>query len=217
MRIDKGFVVVLTLATLPYMVKANDICISCDLPGLPSTSLRSIEKLAKNDNLKNRNKVAGRTVAQINDNPNWGAYRGMCIQFEMAKKEVLSLTIRDMEQSKASVDEYFSHSECSMANYSSSVTSPMIHYVAEDPIGKQDFLNTIWLYYSKKRKEPEVFTKAINIKNSEGETLLDYIETLKKKGFYSLDSESGPLKKIIDTLCLHGGTYSAYKEKSCPR
>jgi hypothetical protein len=216
MKILKALAIVSTILVTPVLTSATGICTNCEMAGLPSSSIKTIEKLAKNTILNNKKVLKNRSVASIEGDAQWAAYRRNCILFETAQKEDISTIIKDMENSPYSADSYFQHSECSPSMYSDSVKSPMIHYVAEDLFNRQDFLRVIWLYYSKKRKEPGLFTQAVNIKNTKGETLLDYIETLKQRDTYSDNAKNGPLINIVNMICEHGGEYSTHKEKKCP-
>ena len=92
----------------------------------------------------------------------------------------------------------------------------MIHAIADDITKREEFLNNIWLYYSKKRKQPEIFNQAINAKNTKGETLLDYLQVMKKNNSYTEPTQLIALDKIIKMLCDHGGVYASNKELKCP-
>ena len=69
--------------------------------------------------------------------------------------------------------------------------------------------------FIKKRKEPEIFTKILNTKNSKGETILDYIESLRSMGTNVHVDLQAPVAKLISFICSHGGVYATYKTKSC--
>ena len=121
-----------------------------------------------------------------------------------------------MEQSELPIEDYLTHSQCQPAMYSTSIQSPMLHFIIEDPSNRQDFLTVFWLYYSKKRKEPEVFNEIINVKNTLGETMLDYAVTLEERDLLSDVALNGPLDKIVTMLCDHGGVYATRKDRKCP-
>lgn len=55
----------------------------------------------------------------------------------------------------------------------------------------------------------------VNAKNTNGETLLDYIETRKQEPNYARIMKDD-LDKIISFACSHGAVYSAYPNKKCP-
>ena len=148
--------------------------------------------------------------------PNWGIYNRYCIEFVSINSDVVTSLISDMEKSNLPIEDYFMHSDCQPRMYSTSVQSPMLHYIVEDPSNREEFLTIFWLYYSKKRKEPEIFDKIINVKNSLGETMLDYTVSIKERDLYSDEALNGPLDKIIATLCEHGGVYATRKDRKCP-
>ena len=91
----------------------------------------------------------------------------------------------------------------------------MTHYIAENPESRGEFLYRIWLYYNKGRKQPELFVKVLNAKNTKGETILDYIESIRLKGYNKHPGLQEPIRKLISFICTNGGVYEAYKEKTC--
>jgi hypothetical protein len=96
------------------------------------------------------------------------------------------------------------------------VKSPLLHYIAEAPETREEFLDNIWLYYLYRKKQPDFFSVAVNATNTKGETLLDYLESLKQRGINSQEGQQEPLKNIIEFACAHGGIYALNKIKKCP-
>lgn len=178
-------------------------CVNCgpkDVSGMPSNgSLSDLEKIVKN----------GQTQKFIS--------QGYCMQFTQIPQEMVGSMIKELEKTEYPVDKYLSDPICQSAGYSTSVKSPMIHSIADDVNKREEFLNNIWLYYSKKLKTPQVFDEIINSKNTKGETLLDYIETMKTKNQYPIAEQQPPLQKIIQMLCDHGGVYAKYPDKKCSK
>lgn len=150
------------------------------------------------------------------EDPNWSTYQKRCMEFVSINKNLVSTLIEEMEQSSLPIEDYLTHSQCQPRKYSTSVQSPMLHYIIEDPSNRQDFLNVFWLYYSKKRKELEIFDQIINVQNTLGETMLDYAVTLEERDLLSDEALNGPLNKIITMLCDHGGVYATRKDRKCP-
>lgn len=148
--------------------------------------------------------------------PNWFTYQARCLEFVSISKNLVSTLIKEMEQSRLPIEDYLTHSQCQPKMYSTSVQSPMLHYIMEDPSNRQDFLTVFWLYYSKKRKEPEIFDQIINVQNTLGETMLDYAVTLEERDLLSDVALNGPLDKIVTMLCDHGGVYATRKDRKCP-
>lgn len=148
--------------------------------------------------------------------PNWATYTKRCMEFDSINKNLVSTLIKEMERSSLPIEDYLMHSQCQPVMYSTSIKSPMLHYIMEDPSNRQDFLTVFWLYYSKKRKEPEVFNEIINVKNTLGETMLDYAVTLEERDLLSDVALNGPLDKIVTMLCDHGGVYATRKDRKCP-
>lgn len=140
-----------------------------------------------------------------------------CMQFQQNGFENLGSMIKEMEASPYPVDDYFLEPECQAKSYSPSVKSPIIHAVADDPNGKEQSLRVVLAYYNKKRKQPQIFTKVLNQQNSLGETFLDYIETLRRRGITSHPDQQAPLKRIIEIACRNDAGYYIYKELNCPQ
>lgn len=201
MKITSGIIAASLFLSWPMLSEAADQCTKCELTGLPSGSLKSIEKLVSNTTGKD---------------PNWSTYQKRCMEFVSINENLVSTLIKEMEQSRLPIEDYLMHTQCRPKMYSTSVQSPMLHYIMEDPSNRQDFLNVFWLYYSKKRKEPEIFNEIINVKNTLGETMLDYAVSIKERDLYSDVALNGPLDKIVTMLCEHGGVYAVRKDRKCP-
>lgn len=139
-----------------------------------------------------------------------------CMKFANIEWQSIASTIKEMEATPYPVDSYFLTASCQPAGYSEVVKSPISHIIADDPSKRENFLNIIWLYYSKKRNDPAKFVDMVNAKNTEGETLLDYIETMSRNGIYLSDGSKASVAKIISVACSHGAVYSAFPEKKCP-
>lgn len=139
-----------------------------------------------------------------------------CHKFDQIEwQSVASLITKEMEPSGYSVEDFFRTPECQPGGYSDAVKSPILHVIADDPSKRVKFLDIIWNYYSKKRNDPAKFAEVVNAKNTEGETLLDYIETRKKNENYATIMKAD-LEKIVAVACSHGAVYSAFKDKKCP-
>ena len=117
--------------------------------------------------------------------------------------------LKEMEKTPYPIDEYFLISEVQPAGYSNAVKSPLLHAIVDDAFGRQKMLETIWLYFLRRRHAPEVFTLALNTRNTKGETFLDYIESMIRRNGKSFDPEyMQALRKLTDFAGIHGGVYS---------
>lgn len=139
-----------------------------------------------------------------------------CDKFSMIEWTYIAPTIKEMEETPYAVDAYFQTPSCQPRNYGANVKCPLFHIIADSPGKRENFLNIMWLYYTKKRKDPAKFVEAINFKNTKGETLLDYIESMKKDGMYPTTETQATVEKIIATACSRGAVYSFYLDKKCP-
>lgn len=135
-----------------------------------------------------------------------------CLIFSVIEKEFVGSTIRHMEKEPYPMEEILSIPVCWPEGYNPMVVkSPIGHIIADDPSKRVEFLKTFWLYYTKKRKQPELFMAVVNAKNTEGETLLDYIETQMQEPNYARIMKDD-LAQIISDACSHGGVYSRYAQ-----
>lgn len=139
-----------------------------------------------------------------------------CDKFSMIEWTYIAPTIKEMEETPYAVDAYFQTSSCQPRNYGASVKCPLFHIIADSPGKRENFLNIMWLYYTKKRKDPSKFVEAVNFKNTKGETLLDYIESMKKDGMYPTAETQATVERIIATACSRGAVYAFYPNKKCP-
>lgn len=115
-----------------------------------------------------------------------------------------------------SIEDYFQRAGCRVRGYGGDVKAPLIHMVADYPESRHDFAEIVYIYYTKRRKSPDLWLKAVNAKNTEGETLLDYIELKIRSGRYSNEGTFNAAKSIQKFACEHGGVYSKYSDKQCP-
>jgi len=115
-----------------------------------------------------------------------------------------------------SIEDYFQRAGCRVEEYGGDVKAPLLHMVADYPVSRHDFAEIVYIYYTKRRKSPDLWLKAVNAKNTKGETLLDYIELKIRSGRYSVESVLNAAKSIQKFACEHGGVYSKYSDQKCP-
>lgn len=125
-------------------------------------------------------------------------------------------TMKEMEVTQFSLDMYFETPVCQSERYSENVKSPLMHIVVDNPNARERFPEMIFKYFKLIKNEPDRFTAAVNARNTKGETLLDYIETLKNSQGTNLPEQIEVYNKFIDLICKSGGIYSRYR-KSCDK
>lgn len=91
--------------------------------------------------------------------------------------------------------------------------SPLAHLAAENPTERQAYLEALQKYY-RERGDETIFTKIINVKNSRGYTLLDYLIYLHVQREFMAEEEKG-VNDFYKFLCDNGAVFSIYK-RSCP-
>lgn len=183
-------------------VVAQD-CISCvthQVAGLPDSSLFD-------------NKMP---IEPITEKERYFEIFAYCEEFETIPKEMVTTLIKKMLMTPISPEQFLTEPVCLTGTYNENVRMPMLHFIAEDPLAREDFLRLISLYYEKKAKRPEVFKRVVNAKNSKGDTLLDYLEIKRLRNNYQFDTQIVALNNVIKILCDNGVVYATTKDRTCP-
>ena len=81
-------------------------------------------------------------------------------------------------------------------------------------ISRHSCQNRVYKYYVVKRRDPEKWLEVINQKNTNGETLLDFMKTLETHGNFNTDETRACAKEIIKFVCEHGGVHAFDKGSS---
>lgn len=141
-----------------------------------------------------------------------------CLGFIQTTENSMPLLIKKIETKTAySIDDYLTYPWCEQKGYNSNfVRSPILHQVADEPNGKENYLQVFWEHYHYDKPNGDaLWLKVINAKNTKGETLLDYIEGETSRGSYPNSDATGAINTIIAYACSHGATYAKY-DKKCP-
>lgn len=131
-----------------------------------------------------------------------------CNKFVQIPYGSIGSTIKEMEATNFPLLDFFTTSQCQSERYSENVKSPLLHIIVDDPTAREKFLGIIYKYFFLIKNKPEYFEMAINAKNTKGETLLDYIETLKSTDRTNLPEQIAVFNELIILACKHGGVYS---------
>ena len=152
------------------------------------------------------------------DNPDrLEAIDRFCFKFFAAESRMFYGVIKEIEATRFSVDEFLTVPVCRLEEAAGKVRSPMLHVIADDPAKHEKFLNILLEYYTKKRKDPGKYITVLNAKNNQGETLLDYMETISRGGLIYGPPLQPYVNSVINFACSTGGVYSRYKDsKACP-
>lgn len=130
-----------------------------------------------------------------------------CMQFDQLAEQSIGQMIKEMEKTPYSPDSYFTARQCELRTYSADVKGTIAQIAADFPTSKEESLKNVWLYYAKKRKQPEIFTEALNATNTLGETFLDYIETMYEKGNYTETIQFETIARLQSFACARGAVY----------
>jgi len=197
-------------------------CVSCDVQSSMTTgsepAVKLKQSLVKPVALTVTKQSGGMGRSPAEERISKEDYRDIfCHRFSQIDANLVGYTLKEIEATTYSVEEILNAPTCQPEGYSAAVKSPMSHIIADDVSKRVGWLESFWLYYSKKRKDPSKFLDFINAKNTEGETLLDYLETMISRGEYPSEGSKASIVKIINSACSHGAIYSKYTNKKCPQ
>ncbi|MBC7429930.1 MAG: hypothetical protein H7336_15050 [Bacteriovorax sp.] len=193
---------------------AEENCVQCgskNISGMPSLDSKFLKVIARAAPPAPDPRDAGKNI------PFENYQDGFCMSYTHIVRNQLGRLVSDMEDSTPfSVDAYLQKPGCTQEGYGGNVKSPMLHLTADDPNLREDFLQYIYKYYTMKRKDPSLWLAAINAKNTEGETVLDYFEHLIVKNKFRNEESKIAVDGIIAFACSKGAVYSKYNYKKCP-
>ena len=194
---------------------AGGTCIECDkknIHGLPNIDPKLLSVIDKTMPEVQKNIIMCKhsSFADCQD--------GLCRKYTQIIRNQLHSFIDELETTTPySIDEFLQKPGCNQEGYNSDkVKSPMLHLTCEDPALREDFLQLFYKYYTVKRKDPSLWLAAINAKNTEGETALDYFEHQIRGNNYHVPESKNALANMIAFACSKGAVYSKYKDKKCP-
>ena len=141
-----------------------------------------------------------------------------CVEFGQQSESTVNYYLKtELEKaSYYSIEDYFQRAGCRIQGYGGDVKAPLLHMVVDYPESRQNFAEEVFNYYHKRRKSHDLWLKAINAKNTEGETLLDYLEFRLQSNAYRNEGTLSAAKSIRKYICENGGVYSKYADKKCP-
>ena len=102
-----------------------------------------------------------------------------CVEFGQQSESTVNYYLKtELENaSYYSIEDYFQRAGCRIEGYGGDVKAPLLHMVVDYPESRQNFAEEVFNYYHKRRKSHDLWLKAINAKNTKGQTLLDYLES----------------------------------------
>ena len=141
-----------------------------------------------------------------------------CVEFGQQSESTVNYYLKtELEKaSYYSIEDYFQRAGCRIEGYGGDVKAPLLHMVVDYPESRQRFAEMVFNYYHKRRKSHDLWLKAINAKNTKGQTLLDYLEFRLQSNAYLSEGTLSGAKSIRKYICENGGVYSKYADKKCP-
>ena len=145
-----------------------------------------------------------------------------CMKITKISYNELGQMIRDIEDCLFYVvdgkvgyglDNYLECHECTPQSVGG-VKVPPLFLVGDAPCTRVDFVERFYKYYVVKRRDPEKWLEVINQKNTNGETLLDFMKTLETHGNFNTDETRACAIEIIKFVCEHGGVHAFDKGSS---
>ncbi|MBC7539401.1 MAG: hypothetical protein H7281_11315 [Bacteriovorax sp.] len=110
------------------------------------------------------------------------------------------------------MDRYWLEPGCE-PRYIAGTMSPIIHLTAENSTDRMQFVQYLKKLYETKN-DLATFKKILNSKNTQGQTVLDYIQYIYSNKRFIPQEEAG-LNAFVKYLCDNGAEFSTYK-KTCP-
>lgn len=182
-------------------------CVGC----VPKVAYGS--PVTNNKGLENIVKVAKST--QTSDDFVHGL-TAFCITFEQLEGvyDFKKKLTEPMKKSSYSIDKYWQEAGCQLRRMGAT-ESPIVHLVAENAVDRKEYLEALYKYYNNERKDRDLWLKAVNAKNTRGQTLLDYIEYMRKNNLF-INEEKPAVNELIVFLCDNGAVFSENKNIKCP-
>ena len=127
--------------------------------------------------------------------------RKYCMEFgQQSESTVFYYLKTELEKATYySVEDYFQRAGCRIEGYGGDV--PLLHMVVDYPSYRQNFAEKVFNYYHKRRKSHDLWLKAINAKNTKGQTLLDYLESQLQANAYRNEGTLNAAKSIGKYIC----------------
>lgn len=138
-----------------------------------------------------------------------------CKRYIRIERNELPGMFQELQETEYPIKDYFQEAACYPEKVGG-ITSPILHLTAEAPCSRVDYPRIIHDIY---KGNPEIWERAVNAKNSLGETYLDYIESLIRQGEFTTNKSKECVNKLINFACSTKppGIYSMFKkDKSCP-
>lgn len=137
------------------------------------------------------------------------------IEVPRNEKEFLKKMIIPMAEKSfgSSPDRYWTEAGCE-PRYIPETLSPIPHIIAENTTDRMQFMHSLKKIYVAKN-DLATFTKIINSKNTQGQTVLDYMHYVWSTNRY-IEEEEPALNEFAKYLCDNGAVYSIFKNKKCP-
>lgn len=185
-------------------------CVSCSpdiAPGYPLTGNRSATAIAQ---------VSNKALTQ--EEKNFYSYLTIyCMtlpeirgerDFKKRMIDAMAKTATD-----GNMDAYWTEPGCE-PNYIANTSSPLIHIVAQNSTDRMQYMVYLQKYYTA-RNDFTTFRKILNAKNTQGQTVLDYIQHSFSGRRFARQEEPG-LNEFIKFLCANGAEYAQNKDRKCP-
>lgn len=139
-----------------------------------------------------------------------------CMKYTKITYNELGQMIRDLKDTNYPVDDFFMKAGCTPQAVGG-VKTPMIQLTGEAPCSRGEFPQRIFKYYNEKIKKPELWLKVVNALNTNGETYLDFLDTLETHGNFNTDETRACAKKLVEYACQTGAVYLKAANRSCPK
>ena len=135
-----------------------------------------------------------------------------CFRMTTVLETEVGFMIKEMDNSFPAYN-VLTSPQCDTENLNGNVKVTILQLMADLPCSRSEFISHIVNYFKNKKDLPSL-TKALNVKDTDGETYLDVIENINRSTRYEGAEECRD--KLIAFACKYGGTYSKVSNKTCP-
>lgn len=138
-----------------------------------------------------------------------------CMSYETMSSNQTYNFAKEIDASPYPIDAVLQNPVCKPRKIGGGNKVTIMQLTVEDVYSRKEHMEKMYNYIMKKHKKESIFTNAVNALNTDGMTVLDYIEFNLNNGEFSTADSKVQIAKVKEFVCSHGGVYSKYKDQKC--
>lgn len=138
-----------------------------------------------------------------------------CLRYGNMGSNQTYLYAKEIDASPYSIDVILQNPACWPRKIGGAHTITIMQLTVEDVYSRKEHMEKMYNYIMKRHKNEQIFTDAVNAQNTDGMTVLDYIQFNLDNGEFSTADSKIQVGMIRDFVCTHGGIYVQYKDLRC--